>query len=589
MMHIPSALRGQWTALGDALQLAKPYFSSEERRSAWGLLIAIVALNLALVYFNVVYTYWYKVAYDALQTKTPSAFWASMFTYRIVHGFPFFVPGFSEIALFSILAAVYAFYLNQMLVIRWRRWLTTDFVTKWLDRRAYYHLSLEARAGTPLDNPDQRISEDIPTYVSGTLTLGTSLLSNVVTLVSFVGVLWSIAPALTIAHVSIPGYLVWCALGYSIFGTWITQLIGRRLIPLTFQQQQLDADFRFGLVRVREHTEQIALYRGEDAEHADLATRFASIYRNWWQIMTRTKALNFFTIGFTQVALIFPLVVAAPGYFSGIFTLGVLMQILTIFGNVQGAFSWFVSSYPDLVTWRATVQRLSGFHAAVETARARAASPDLAVSVAGDVLQTSDLHIDVPDGRSLLHIDSLALERGTPIAFTGPSGAGKSTLFRVLAGIWPFAAGRLTLPNAERMFLPQRPYLPVGTIKRAVVYPLLEADVPDGAVSDALACVGLAPLTADLTLVDAWELRLSGGEQQRIAFARALIAKPAWLFLDEATSALDEEAAAALFAVLRERLPATQIVSITHNGALSALHEREISVGPSGLLAVAGR
>jgi putative ATP-binding cassette transporter len=583
------AIRGQMAALADAMRLAKPYFSSDERRSAWGLLIAIVALNLALVYLNVVYTYWYKIAYDALQTKTASAFWASMFTYRIVHGFPYFVPGFSEIALFSILAAVYAFYLNQMLVIRWRRWLTTDFVTKWLDRRAYYHLSLEARAGTPLDNPDQRISEDIPNFVSGSLTLGTSVLSNIVTLASFVGVLWSIAPALTIAHVTIPGYLVWCALGYSIAGTWITQLIGRRLIPLTFQQQQLDADFRFGLVRVREHSEQIALYRGEDAERADLATRFASIYRNWWQIMTRTKALNFFTVGFTQIALIFPLIVAVPGYFSGIFTLGVLVQILTIFGNVQSAFSWFVNSYPDIVAWRATVQRLSGFQAAVETARAQAVDPALARSASGSVLRASDLRVDLPDGRSLLRIDSIALERGTPVAFSGASGSGKSTLFRTFAGIWPFAAGRLTLPDAERMFLPQRPYLPVGTIKRTVVYPLLEVDVTDAVVADALTCVGLAPLAADLTLVDSWEMRLSGGEQQRIAFARALIAKPAWLFLDEATSALDEPAGAALFSMLRDRLPATQIVSITHNGALAALHERQISVGQTATLTVAGR
>jgi putative ATP-binding cassette transporter len=429
-MNALRALRGQWAAVGDAMRLAKPYFLSEDRGRAWGLLSAIVVLNLAIVYLNVVYTFWYKVAYDALQTKTASAFWASMFTYRFVHGFPYFVPGFSEIALFSILAAVYAFYLNQMLVIRWRRWLTTDFVTKWLDRRAYYHLSLEARAGTPLDNPDQRISEDIPTFVSSTLSLGTSLLSNVVTLVSFAGAILQSTPALTIAHVSVPGYLVWCALGYSIAGTWVTQLIGRRLIPLTFRQQQFEADFRFGLVRVREHSEQIALYRGEEAEDADLTSRFASIYRNWWQIMTRTKALNFFTIGFTQIAIIFPLIVAAPGYFTGIFTLGVLMQIVTIFGNVQGAFSWFVGSYPDIVTWRATVQRLSGFQAAVETARTRARSPELAVSVGGDALAFNDLRVDVPgrvDGRiGLGKVDVVPRLRGDLAVRGGPPHAARN-------------------------------------------------------------------------------------------------------------------------------------------------------------------
>jgi putative ATP-binding cassette transporter len=569
------AAKNVGAAIADAVRLAKPYFGSDQGRTAWGLLIAILALNFFIVYLNVVYTYWYKVAYDALQTKTAGAFWASMFTYRTVHGFPFFVPGFSAIAVLSILAGVYAFYLTQLLEIRWRRWLTHTFVRDWLDRRAYYHLSLSASAGdsTP-DNPDQRIADDLPAFVSSTLTLGISLISNVVTLISFVGVLWSIAPPLVVRGVSVPGYLVWAALIYSIAGTALTQAIGRRLIPLNVEQQRVNADFRFGLVRVRENTEQIALSTGEEQESAGLFERFNAIYRNWWAIMKRTKSLNFFTIGFTQVAIIFPLLVAAPGYFTGIFTLGVLMQIVTIFGNVQGALSWFVSSYQDLVAWRATVRRLDGFERAVQDARTQAAAPDLAIAYGGDALRADDLEIRLPDGRPLLQAPELRIGRGDSLAITGPSGSGKSTLFRVLAGIWPFARGRVTVPDGSRLFLPQRPYLPLGTLRHAVVYPLPDADVSDAAVRDALENVGLASLAQELEAVDNWAQRLSGGEQQRLAIARALINFPDWLFLDESFSALDEGSGAALLALLRSRLRGTQIVLITHSEEMARREAR---------------
>jgi vitamin B12/bleomycin/antimicrobial peptide transport system ATP-binding/permease protein len=567
-----------WAAgVRDAWRLAKPYFASEDRRAAWGLLSAIIALNLVGVYLNVVYTFWYKVAYDALQSKTASAFWASMFTYRIVHGFPYIVPGFVENAALTIAAGVYAFYLNQMLQIRWRRWLTEHFIDDWLDRRAYYQISLQAQAGTPLDNPDQRIAEDLTTFVGSNLTLGISLLSNVVTLLSFAGVLWAIAPPLVIGHVAIPGYLMWAAVVYSIAGTYLTQRIGRRLIPLNVQQQQVNADFRFNLVRVRENTEQIALSRGERDESDGLRDRFAAIYANWWHIMKRTKGLNFFTIGFTQVAIIFPLVVAAPGYFSGIFTLGVLLQIGTIFGNVQGALSWFVTSYPDLVDWRATVARLAGFRRAVDEAHAHA-DAGAPVAATGDALEVEGLAVALPDGRPLIEADRLTLQRGEPIAVTGPSGIGKSTLFRVFAGIWPFARGRVVQPSGSLMFLPQRAYMPLGTLKRAVVYPLLEDEVADNDVRAALESVELDALTDRLHDVDNWTLRLSGGEQQRLALARALLSAPDWLFLDEAMSALDEPAVASLFALLRRRLPHCQIVSIAHHDALVALHPRQLSV-----------
>ncbi|HET9146834.1 MAG TPA: ABC transporter ATP-binding protein/permease [Acetobacteraceae bacterium] len=577
-------LRGIKEGLSDAWRLAKPYFRSEEKWIAWGLLAAIIALNLFMVYLNVIYTYWYKIAYNALEAKNEAQFFTSMFTYQFVKGYPWFVPGFIPFAAVNITVAVYAFYLNQMLEIRWRRWITNRFVREWLEKRAYYQISLTAQAGSVVDNPDQRIADDLRSFVSSNLSLGINFIANIVNLFSFVFVLWFIAPPLKFHGFTIPGWLVWTALIYSVVGTYFTNIIGRKLVPLNFQQQQVDADFRFNLVRVREHTEQIALYGGEDEEAEGLSHRFQAIYINWWRIMKRTKALNFFTIGFTQVAIIFPLIVAAPNYFAGIFTLGVLMQISNIFGNVQGSFSWFISSYPDLVVWRATVQRLEGFERAVLAAHAQTAHNPVSIEPGAAGLQIDGLALDLPDGRRLIEQDHMVIRPGEPLAITGPSGAGKSTLFRAIAGIWPFARGRIRRPGGRLMFLPQKPYFPTGSLKRAVAYPAHEHEVDDHRVRQALEDVGLAELADRLEQVDNWGLRLSGGEQQRLALARVLLVRPDWLFLDEALSALDEGAARDLFGMLRRRLPEAQIVSIAHHQALIGLHPRHTALvpGPAG-------
>lgn len=572
-------IRGMRMAFADAWRLAKPYFKSEEKWFAWGLLSAVIALNLLLVYLNVVYTYWNQEFFNALQAKNEAAFWRSFFNYDFVKGYPWFVPGWFYYVIAAILVSVYSTYLTQMLEIRWRRWLTNHFVEEWLDRRAYYQISLTAHAGSALDNPDQRIADDLRSFVATNLSLGINFIANLVNLLSFVFVLWSLVPPLKVDGFSISGWLVWVALIYSILGTYFTQIIGRKLIPLNFQQQQVDADFRFNLMRVRENTEQIALYQGEAEEADGLYHRFGAIYRNWWLIMLRTKALNFFLYGFNMTAVIFPLLVAAPGFFAGVFTLGVMMQIGNIFGNVQGSFSWFVTSYQDLVTWRATVQRLDGFERAVRLAHNHADDGAAAAPTAKG-LEIDNLALDLPDGRRLIEQTHLSIRPGEPVAITGPSGAGKSTLFRAIAGIWPFARGRVSRPSGKLMFLPQKPYFPLGPLKRAVTYPAQAHEIDDARVRQALEDVGLPALADRLNAEENWTLRLSGGEQQRLALARVLLAQPDWLFLDEALSALDGAAVHALFAMLRQRLPKTQIVSIAHHEALIALHPRQVALVP---------
>ena len=569
------------TGLREAWVLAKPYYVSEERWTARGLLAAIIALNLILVFVNVVFNYWQNDFFNSIQTYNESAVIRLLFLYQFIPGSRLPMPGFCAIAAAAIILSVYSFYLNQMLQIRWRQWATRHYVADWLSDRAYYNISLSNVAGTAVDNPDQRIAEDLRSFTTSTLSLGTDFISNLVTLFSFIFVLYAISGAIHLFGITINGYMVWVALLYSIFGTFFTQVIGRKLIRLSFNQQKVEADFRFGLVRVRENPEAIALYRGENDEALNLGERFQAVRDNFWAIMRRTKALNFFTIGFSQVAGIFPTAVILPRYFARQIGFGALTQIPNAFAQVQGAFSWFITSYQDLVTWRATVSRLHGFREAVAAARGAALSgPRLAH--AGAALTFENLTLTLPDGRKLLDNASLSLPPGEPILLSGPSGAGKSTLFRAIAGIWPFGAGTVTRPAGSALFLPQRPYFPLGTLKRAVAYPLPETSVSDDAVQAALAATDLAALAPRLHDTETWSQMLSGGEQQRLALARALLAKPDWLFLDEATSALDAPLADKIMAALRRALPQTTIVAISHRDAEVAT-TRHLTLTPGQL------
>jgi len=553
----------------EAWVLAKPYFWSEERWGARGLLAAIVALNLIMVALNVVLNYWTNDFFNAIQQYRLHDTLNLLFLYLRIPGSTLPMPGFCALAVSYIVTAVYAFYLNQMLQIHWRQWITRHFVRNWLSDRAYYNISLSPSTLRGIDNPDQRISNDLADFTTNTLSLGLDLMSNIVTLFSFIFVLYAISGSIRLFGVNIPGYMLWVALIYSAIGTAFTHLIGRKLIPLSFHQQRVEADFRYNLVRVRDNPEAIALYRGEAEEEINLREHFLAIRNNWWAIMRRTKMLNFFTVGFNQIANIFPTAVVLPRYFAHQIGFGGLSQIPQAFGQVQGALSWIITSYPNLVTWRATVSRLHGFQEAVAAGRAACLSGPSSAE-GGANLTFENLTLSLPDGRRLIQNASLSLPPGEPIILTGPSGAGKTTLFRAIAGIWPFGAGTVTRPTGSALFLPQRPYFPIGSLKRTVVYPSLESEVPDEAVRDALIAVELPQLAEHLTNVQNWAQVLSGGEQQRLAIARALIAKPDWLFLDEALSALDGPLAARIEALLRDQLPQTTVVAITHRGVTAA-------------------
>ena len=572
-------MRGVGSFLRDAWRLALPYYNSEEKWRARGLLLVIVVLNLSLVGMSVVLSYWNREFYNALQNKDWTSFIQLLFTWRWNE--TGFMPGFAGVATVYILIAISRTYLNQLLQIRWRTWMTGRFLNEWLADRAYYRISLTAaqvgeHGATGTDNPDQRIADDLHSFVNSTLSLGLGLLSNVVSLFSFVGILWGLSGAMTVFGVSIPGYMVWVALAYAIIGTWLTHLVGRPLVGLNFRQQRVEADFRYALVRLRENMEGIALYGGEGQEKGNLLHRFGHVIGNFRAIMVRTIYLNSLIAGYGQVASVFPIVVAAPRYFAGQMQLGELMQTAGAFNRVQDAMSWFVEAYSSIAAWRATTERLITFDQAIRLAQA-ASEQGLFVTPSTDgTISLRDLTLELPDGTELLADADLTLRPGNSVILSGRSGSGKSTLFRAIAGIWPFGRGEVARPAGRCLFLPQRPYIPLGDLRHAVSYPAPVGAYSRGEVAAALEAVGLHDLVSQMDADEPWAQRLSGGEQQRLAVARALLAKPDWLFLDEATASLDTESEAELYQMLKDRLPDTTIVSIAHRPTVAAFHDEQL-------------
>jgi vitamin B12/bleomycin/antimicrobial peptide transport system ATP-binding/permease protein len=557
--------------LRQAWALAWPYWKSEEKWSAIGLLGAIVTLNLFTVWLNVRFNYWNNDFYNALQEYDWPKFWRQFAI-------------FGMLALAFIVVAVYSLYLRQILHIRWRRWLTDSFLGNWLGDQAYYRMQLNH---TATDNPDQRISEDLDRFATISLGLSLGLLSSFVTLLSFLSILWTLSGALTIplggaATLNIPGYMVFAAVIYAVAGTLLTRWIGRPLIRLNFDQQRYEADFRFSMVRLRENAENVAFYGGEAREFDTFQARFARVIENWWGIIGRRKKLTWLTTSYSQLAIVFPFLVGAPRYFAKTIQLGGLMQIASAFGQVQDSLSFIVSSYTEIAEYQSVVQRLSGFRERMDDIAAERKAPQpIEIEREGTGVEVDMLDLNLPDGQLLRPNISLAASPGNSLLITGASGLGKSTLLRAIAGLWPFGRGRIRVTDGRALFLPQRPYLPLGTLADALVYPRAAAELPHDSLVEALRAVGLSHLVDRLDEDGNWAQRLSIGEQQRLAFARVLLARPEIVFLDEATSALDEAAEISLYRLLREAPWRPTIVSVGHHGTLRRFHDSVVDLARS--------
>ncbi|MGH6969381.1 MAG: ABC transporter ATP-binding protein/permease, partial [Stellaceae bacterium] len=492
---------------------------------------------------------------------------------------------FLVLSAFNIGITVYALYLNQMLQIRWRRWLTRRYIATWLADRTYFRLQL---VGGATDNPDQRIQEDLNLFTTYVMSLSIGLMTSVVSLFSFLFILWQLSGPALIPLGSwgtwyVPGYLVWAALIYSGIGTWLGIKVGRPLVPLNFAQQRFEADFRYSLIRLRENAESVAFYGGEAPETGIFRHRFASVVDNFYRIMVRRKHLSWFTASYTQAAIVFPILVAAPRYFAKQIELGGLIQVIGAFGMVQNALSFIINSYPDIAAWQACTERLSTFDGRMREVAAAIHAPQKIAFNRGAGVEVRNLDIDLPDGTALLRKVSFAVAPGEAILVIGPTGAGKSTMLRAMAGLWPFGQGEISLGTGVEMFLPQRPYLPLGSLRQALLYPREERDnegrISDERLEEVLNLVNLGEFMRSLETVANWSLRLSLGEQQRLAFARVLLVEPAVLIMDEATSALDEPAEARLYGLLRKLPHPPTIISVGHRSTLRQFHDRVCDVG----------
>ena len=562
--------------------LIKPYWVSEDWKAAWGLLVTIIVINLLIVGFNVWINQWYAKFNNAMVAKDGPHFWQLLIQFTVA-------------AFVFITLAVYRIYLRQMLEFRWRQWLTHHYLREWLGELAVYRIDLDRLA----DNPDRRISDDLQSFASNTLQLSLGLLSTVVTLFSFITILWTIGGPLAVhlagSSWTIPGYMVWVAAIYAVGGSYLMHKVGHPLVSINYQQQRVEADFRFGLIRVRENSEQIALYDGVRTEEGNARNVFTRIRDNWWRIMKYTRRLNFATNFYGQAAIIFPYVVASPRYFAGAFTFGVLTQIADAFGTVSNSFSWFINNYSSLVEWRATVNRLREFSRVVQTTHLReTVSPGTEHGginlhyVDASALSTHELELALPNGTPLATIGDIVIEPGARWLVRGPSGSGKSTLLRAFAGLWPFGQGSIDVPvGARTMFVPQQSYLPIGTLKAALAYPASAETFSEEACREVLVTCRLEDYVERLGESAHWTRTLSPGEQQRLAAARALLHKPDFLFLDEATSALDPGNESNVYRLLHERLPQTAIVSVAHRESIAGFHDHTLFIERAGERAAA--
>ena len=566
---------GYWTRefIVGLFHLITPYWNSEEKKSARLYLAAIITLTIAAVYMTLLLNEWFNSFYSALQNYDSGAVYRGLLR-------------FTGLAFAHIAFAVYSYYLQQRLALRWRKWMTKNYLAKWTGQQMYYRLEMFSQ-GTA-DNPDQRISEDINLFTARTLSFMSGLLRSATTIVCFIFVLWNLSEVLSFSaagqEIHIYGYLVWTALAYSVLGTWITHKVGHRLVSLNYLQQKLEADFRFSMVRLRETAESVAFYNGAAKEESFLSNRFMTLLRNTLFIIKKQKQLSWLTNSYAQIAIIFPFVVAVPRYLSQNISLGGLMQIANCFGKVQDAMSYFVDVYASLAEWQSCAERLLSFdkHIAAIEKETEEKSGSLVREETHDRLRLADVTISVPAmdenkrTREIISSASCTIKSGEHVILKGPSGSGKSTLLRTLAGFWPYVKGHISMPApSEMMFIPQKPYIPMGTSAEAASYPLETAD--EEILSPLLVECGLSHLMEKTDTEADWSHILSLGEQQKLAFVRVFLRKPKWVFLDEATSAMDEETEEKMYRLLTA-LPGTTVISIGHRSTLDKWHNRVLRI-----------
>jgi putative ATP-binding cassette transporter len=569
--------------LGKLWALTAPYFTSKEAPVAFTLLIAVIAMVLAIVYVNVQLNTWYGDFQNMLQTKDlhlVSVEFAGRRLFTLDYFF-FLIGKFALIVFPAVILSVYSTYLRQTLTIRWRRWLTERFLGLWLEKRAYYRLQVH---GGGTDNPEQRIEDDIASFTDITLQLIIGIINKTVTLITFVSLLWILSGPISFPlfgmAITIPGYMVWVSVLYAVVGTYVSYRIGRRLVRINFQQEQYRASFRFGMSRLKENAESVAMYRGEADEQRGLMGQFTRVWMNWWELMNAQKRLAWFQQLYGQTGGIFPILIIAPRYFSGVIDFGTIFRISQAFGQVSDALTWFMDNFVALAEWKATVNRLIGFVETMERVKAEEPGIAVAASEAGK-LEAQNVNLALPDGRVLIEGMSATIEPGDRVLISGTSGSGKTTLFRALAGLWPFGKGQIRVPqNIKSLFLPQRPYLPLGSLRRVLAYPAGPEALTEGDMHAALDSVNLEHLKDRLDEEGNWSMTLSIGEQQRLAIARVLLQKPDWIYLDEATAALDPANEQRMYQLLAERLPNATVLSIAHRPEVAKYHRRRLAIDP---------
>ncbi len=560
-----SPLRAFW-------RLLVAWLKAPDRGNARLLLLALALLTCLQVWVAIRFNLWNRDFFNALENRDGGAFaWQ--------------IQAFLMLAAAQMSVIVGLLYTKQLIQLAWREWLTNHLVAQWLNQGRQYQL--EMASGDLASNPEQRIAEDVRVAVDLAVDFAAGLLTSSLMLVSFIGILWTISGPLRFEafgnEVVIPGYMVWAALIYALIGTTLTILVGRPMVRHNADKTTAEADFRFGLTRVRESGEGIALIRGEADERRGLREQFGVVRTRVRTLMRSQRNLMWLTSGYGAVAVIFPTIVASPAYFAGALTLGGLMQIGAAFGEVQRALSWFVDSFPNLAHWRASVGRVIALRDALASLDALAADPTQptisVVETDEQQLVFGDLEVAFANGTTVIQEASATIEAGERVLIKGESGTGKSTLFRAIGGLWPWGAGDIrTPPRRDMTFMPQRPYLPLGTLATAISYPAGPDAFPRAAMAEALERVGLARLADRLGDAERWDRVLSLGEQQRLAFARLILQRPKWIFMDEATAALDEANQDAMMKLVIEELPDVGLVSIGHRPGLEAFHTRTLTL-----------